>query len=58
VDKAAIYIFERKARYYEKRHDRTADRLIVVSPMIEPKAMDIATALGIETYSDSLEVPT
>lgn len=57
MDKAGIYSFERKARFYERRHQRKADRLIVVSPMIEPKALAVARDLGIETYSDSLEVP-
>jgi hypothetical protein len=57
IDKAGIYSFERKARFYERRHQRKADRLIVVSPMIEPKALAVARDLGIETYSDSLEVP-
>ena len=58
MDKAGMYGFERKARFYERRHQRKADRLIVVSPMIEPKALAVARDLGIETYSDSLEVPS
>ena len=56
IDKAGMYIFERKARFYERRHQRQADRLIVVSPMIDPRARKVAERLGIETYGDSLEV--
>lgn len=56
IDKAGMYIFERKVRFYEKRHQRQADRMLVVSPMIEPKALKVAERLGIETYSDSSEV--
>ena len=56
IDKAGMYIFERKARFYEKRHQRKADRLIVVSPMIDPRALKVAEKLGIETYWDSSEV--
>ena len=56
VDKAAMYIFERKARFYERRHQRQADRLIVVSPMIDARAQQVAQRLGIETYGDSMEV--
>jgi hypothetical protein len=56
IGKADMYIFERKARFYEKRHERKADRLIAVSPMIEAKAARVAEKLGIETYSDSSEV--
>jgi hypothetical protein len=56
IDKAGMYIFERKARFYEKRHNRKADRLIVISPMIDPKAQKVADRLGIETFSDSVDV--
>ena len=58
IDKAGMYIFERKARFYEKRHQRQANRLIVISPMIEPRAQRVAEQLGIETFSDSLAVPS
>lgn len=57
IDKAGMYIFERKARFYERRHQRKANRLIVISPMIDPRAVPVAERLGIETYGDSLEVP-
>ena len=56
IDKAGMYIFERKARYYEQRHQRTANRLIVISPMIDARARKVAERLGIETYGDSTEV--
>jgi hypothetical protein len=56
IDKAGMYIFERKARFYEQRHQRTADRLIVISPMIDARARKVAEKLGIETYGDSTEV--
>jgi len=56
IDKAGMYIFERKARFYEQRHQRTANRLIVVSPMIDARAQKVAERLGIETYGDSSEV--
>jgi len=56
IDKAGMYIFERKARFYEHRHQRTADRLIVISPMIDARAHKVAEKLGIETYGDSTEV--
>jgi hypothetical protein len=56
IDKAGMYIFERKARFYEQRHQRTANRLLVISPMIDARARRVAERLGIETYGDSLEV--
>jgi hypothetical protein len=58
IDKAGMYGFERKARFYEKRHQRTASRLMVISPMIDPRAQKVAERLGIEIYSDSLDVET
>ena len=58
IDKAGMYIFERKARFYEKRHGRQANRLMVISPMIDARARKVAERLGIETYGDSLEVET
>jgi hypothetical protein len=56
IDKAGMYAFERKARFYEKRHQRKASRLLVISPMVDPRAQKVAEQLGIEVYSDSLDV--
>ncbi|MEY6431362.1 DUF3782 domain-containing protein [Thioalkalicoccus limnaeus] len=56
IDKAGMYIFERKARFYEARHQRQAARLIVISPMIDARARKVAERLGIETYYDSTDV--
>ncbi|MGH8556014.1 MAG: PD-(D/E)XK nuclease family protein [Methylococcales bacterium] len=58
ISRGEMYLFERKARFYEQRHQRTANRLIVISPMIEEKALQVAKELGIETYGDSLDVKT
>ncbi len=56
IDKAGMYSFERKARFYEARHNRKANRLIVISPMIDKKARKVAEQLGIELYHDSEDV--
>lgn len=53
IDKAGMYIFERKARFYEQRHGRKATRLIVVSPMIDARARTVGERLGIEMFGDS-----
>ncbi|MBK8754234.1 MAG: DUF3782 domain-containing protein [Candidatus Competibacteraceae bacterium] len=58
IDKAGMYIFERKARFYERRHNRKASRLLVISPIIDAKARKVAEQLGIALYSDSDEVET
>ena len=56
IDKAGMYIFERKVRFYEEKHKRKATRVMVISPMIDPRAMKVAQAMDIETYSDSIDV--
>jgi len=56
IDKAGMYAFHRKARFYEKRHNRKADKLIAISPMIDARALAVAQRLGIQTFGDSSEV--
>jgi hypothetical protein len=58
IDKAGMYAFERKARFYERRHQRQANRLLVISPMVDARARKVAERLGIEVYSDSTDVET
>ena len=57
VSKPEIYTFERKARWYEERHQRKADRLVVISPMVDSRAMDAARKLGVTVYSDPEDMP-
>ena len=56
IDKAGMYTFERKVRFYEQKHGRKATRRLVISPMIDAKAQKVAEKLGIETFSDATEV--
>ncbi|BAP54572.1 hypothetical protein THII_0275 [Thioploca ingrica] len=56
IDKAGMYSFERKVRFYEKKHQRPVTRMLVISPMVDAKACPVAKQLGIEVYSDSMEV--
>ena len=51
MSKADMYLFERKARFYENQHERRAARLIVISPMVDEWARSVANRLGIEIYS-------
>ncbi|MBS1250764.1 MAG: hypothetical protein MAG431_02360 [Chloroflexi bacterium] len=57
MSKSDMYTFEKKARFYEKRHDKTVDRMIVISPMVAPNAYKVAEDLGIELYSSALSMP-
>jgi hypothetical protein len=56
IDKAGMYTFERKVRFYEQKHGRKATRRLVISPMIDAKTQKVAEKLGIETFSDATEV--
>ena len=56
MSKGDMYIFERKVRFYENRHQRMADRKIVISPMVDAKARVVAQALEIKVFSYSDEV--
>jgi hypothetical protein len=56
MDKAGIHAFARKVDFYEKKHQRQAQRRIVITPMLDPRAAPVAQRLGIEVYCDADEV--
>jgi hypothetical protein len=51
VSKGEMYLFVKKVHFYEKLHNRKADRLVIISPMVEPKALEVAHKLGIQIYT-------
>jgi hypothetical protein len=57
ISKGDMYLFHKKAQFYEKRHNRTAKYLIAISPMIDEKAQKVARELGIKVYSYADEIP-
>jgi hypothetical protein len=54
--KPDMYTFDRKVSFYETKHQREASQKLVISPMIDRLAAPVAKKLGIECYSDSIEV--
>ncbi len=56
LSRGEVYQFKRKAEFYESKHKRTADRLLVISPMIDDRARSVANKLAIEVYTHSLDV--
>ena len=56
MSRSDMYTFERKVRFYEQRHQRQANRMLVISPMVDTRAEKVAKQLGIEVYSDSMDV--
>ena len=57
ISKPDMYVFEKKVRFYEDRHRCKCDRMLVISPMVDPRAEPVAQKLGIEVYSHSYDVP-
>jgi len=51
-----MFIFYKKALFYEKKYHRQGDRLIVISPMVEIKAGEVAEQLGIGGYNPLLDI--
>jgi hypothetical protein len=37
--------------FYEKHHQRTVNRKLVICPMVDQRALPVAENLGIEIYS-------
>ncbi len=56
VSKADVYIFQRKVEFYEREKKVKVDRKIIISPMVENAAMDLARALGITVYSQPEDI--
>lgn len=58
MSKNDMHMFARKIAFYEKRHQREANRKIVISPMINDYALPVAERLGIELFSYAEDVKT
>ena len=56
VSKSEVYTFEKKVQFYQRRHQREANRKIVISPMVADNAQKVAKDLGIEVYSYARDV--
>lgn len=50
ISRSDMYAFWRKKDFYESRHDRKATRVMVISPMIDDRAREVAKNLDIEVY--------
>ncbi|MFP3912392.1 MAG: AAA family ATPase, partial [Desulfobacteraceae bacterium] len=51
ISRSDMYTFEKKTAFYEKRHHRKAARKLVISPMVDERALQAAQKLGIEVYT-------
>ena len=46
-----MYVFDRKVKFFKKHQGEKVSRKLVISPIIEPKAYEVAKKLGIEAYT-------
>jgi hypothetical protein len=56
ISRSEMHTFARKAAFYEKYCRRQATRKLVISPMVDARALALAAELGIEVYSDAEDV--
>ena len=56
ISRSEMYTFYRKVQFYEKRHQRKATKLMVISPMVDQRARAVADTLGIIVHSYADEV--
>ncbi|MGK7945439.1 MAG: hypothetical protein AB4058_13315 [Microcystaceae cyanobacterium] len=52
-----MYTFSRKADFYQQKYQRNVNRKIVISPMVDSRALPVAENLGIEVYGYAGDVP-
>lgn len=51
IDKVRMYSFGCKVDFYAKHQGREISRKIVISPMVDSRALPVARALGIEVFT-------
>ncbi len=50
MSKPQVYTFWRKKEFYEKKHNRRVNRMIIISPMTDENAKSFAKDLEMEVY--------
>ena len=56
MSKADVYAFLRKLDFYQSKEGGKVSRAIIISPMVDPKAKEVALKNGIEVYSYAEDV--
>jgi len=50
MSKSDMYAFVRKVRFYQEKKGKKAQRMLVISPMVDDKAKAVADLEGVEVY--------
>jgi hypothetical protein len=53
ISKGDVALLDRKAAYYEKHYQRAVSQKVIVSPMVDPRALPLAEKLGIKVYDNA-----
>ena len=56
MSKPDVYAFLRKLDFYQSKEGAKVSRAIIISPMVDPKAKEVALKNGIEVYSYAEDV--
>jgi hypothetical protein len=57
VSRGDVAAFQRKAEFYTRRTGLPVARRILISPMVDPRARDLARQMGMEIYTYPEDVP-
>ena len=56
VSRGDLALFQRKVTFFERTEDVTVNRKFFISPFVDPNAVRLAAAMGIELYTHSLDI--
>jgi hypothetical protein len=56
VSKGDVSTFERKVQFYEQRHQRSVTHKVIISPMVDPRALPLVQRFGMHVYHNAEDV--
>ena len=56
VSRGDLALFQRKVAFFEQTENVTVNRKFFISPFVDPNAVRLATGMGIELYTHSLDI--
>ena len=56
VSRGDLALFQRKVAFFEQTENLTVSRRFFISPFVDPNAVELATGMGIELYTHSLDI--
>ena len=56
VSRGDLALFHRKVAFFEQTENVTVNRKFFISPFVDPNAVGLATGMGIELYTHSLDI--